>query len=150
MRSAGQEICYFSLQGKEREVFIFIFFLFNIWWSLLKCPKVAGLFRSWMKLFFGVGLPTHPPVCRRRRRLLFNMYRRETPFFFFGRKTNLLFLCWLWENVLVFLPCGKKRKKRRRHWGINFLFPNHENGASAVVSDFSMSWRCTQTGCHAP
>lgn len=36
-RLAGQEICYFSLQGKEREVF-----LFNIWWSLLKCPKVVG------------------------------------------------------------------------------------------------------------
>lgn len=61
-------------------------------------------------------------------------------FSFFGRKTNLLFLCWLWENVLVFLTLWEKKgKKRRRHWGINFLFPNHENGASAVVSDFSMS-----------
>lgn len=36
------------------------------------------LFRSWMKLFFGV--PTHTPVYLRR--LLFNMYGRETPFIF--------------------------------------------------------------------
>jgi hypothetical protein len=34
-------------------------------------------------------------------------------FSFFGRKTNLLFLCWLWENVLVFLTLWEKKGKEK-------------------------------------
>jgi hypothetical protein len=64
------------------------------------------------------------------------------PLFFFLWEKNKFVV-----SLLVVGECfsfsylvGKKReRKRRRHWGINFLFPNHENGASAVVSDFSMS-----------
>lgn len=41
-------------------------------------------------------------------------------YFFFGRKTNLLFLCWLWENVLVFLTLWEKGKKKATALGHQF------------------------------
>lgn len=112
-RLAGQEICYFSLQGKEREVF-----LFNIWWSLLKCPKVVGSSgRGWSCFFV---YPHTPPSAAATAFCSICMDVKPLLFFFFGRKTNLLFLCWLWENVLVFLTLWEKGKKKATALGHQF------------------------------
>lgn len=75
------------------------------------------------------------------------------PFFsFFGRKTNLLFLCWLWENVLVFLTfVGKKGKEKATALGHQFPLSQSRKWSLCCCFWFFHEFGVAhKRGCHAP